>query len=524
MAAFSTFNLITFAGFIIFSVIGINISNNEMYIEILKVLIVVAGVMIIHQIYLLKSTSPSIVNKPNQKQINFNVFKGNIKNDLIQPNYYKGEQSDIIQTQSGLMDDQILKEKQRILDKEQRKNNMKNHFYQDNHLQEGLKQFQNGSINKFYGDDSSQIHQTSYQAPVQLFGRSGFYNEIQKKNKETEKLLSRIIKKIGDAHLKVEELFFSQFIPTFVNEYQDHLINVNRMMKEHFQQKIIEIDIFFANKPYDINSNKHEKSIGLKSVTIEDVLFFKNQIKTRSREPVKAPIDVDKFARDKVEFIKECDLLELYNNILDLTLLNRNIAVDKKYLLLKLLTFTESKGKPQYQSDGLMERVSSDYEILFTVFINTIIKCVNYENQKYSKFNCNDGSNESTLKTISVSIISLESFDLNELKNDQQSRNFIISQKLEQLDQEPQFHYYSDHIVRMLRKQKDLETKKLNEFILYTSRDCNSLNGFVCYYLLHLLSLPKQHWQQLQQIEMEQRMIKCLIRMAKDLSFLVTNL
>lgn len=52
------------------------------------------------------------------------------------------------------------------------------------------------------------------------------------------------------------------------------------------------------------------------------------------------------------------------------------------------------------------------------MFINTIIKCVNYENQKYSKFNFNDGSNDSTLKTISVSIISLESFDLNELKND----------------------------------------------------------------------------------------------------------
>lgn len=29
-----------------------------------------------------------------------------------------------------------------------------------------------------------------------------------------------------------------------------------------------------------------------------------------------------------------------------MTLLNRNIAVDKKYLLLKLLNFTDSKGKP----------------------------------------------------------------------------------------------------------------------------------------------------------------------------------
>ncbi|CAK83541.1 unnamed protein product (macronuclear) [Paramecium tetraurelia] len=428
-----------------------------------------------------------------------------------------------MQTQSGQMDEQSQKEKQRILDKEQRKNNMKNYFHQEKELQEGLKEFQAGSLRQFYGDDSSQVQQTSQQAPVQLFGRSGFYNEIQKKNKETEKLLSRLVKKMGDAHLKVEELFFTQFIPTFVNEYQDHLINVNRMMKEHFQQKIVEIDIFFANKPFDINSNKHEKSINLKSIAIEDVLYFKNQIKSKSREPIKAPTDVDKFARDKAEFIKECDLLELYNNILDLTLLNRKITVDKKYLLLKLLTFTESRGKPQYQTDGLMMKVSSDYEILFTVFINTIMKCVNYENQKFSKFNANDGS-ESTLKTISVSIISLDSFDLKEQKIEQQSRNFVISQKLEQMDQEPQFHFYSDHIVRMLRKHKDLESKKLNEFILYTSRDNNSLNGFVCYYLLHLLCLPKQQWQQLQQIEMEQRMIKCLIRMAKDLQFLVTNL
>ncbi|CAK83542.1 unnamed protein product (macronuclear) [Paramecium tetraurelia] len=99
MAAFSTFNLITFGGFVIFSVVGINISNkyvygdsyySQLYIEILKVLLVTAGVMFIHQLYLLKRSTPSVVNKPNQKQINFNAFKGNIRNDLIQSNYFRG--------------------------------------------------------------------------------------------------------------------------------------------------------------------------------------------------------------------------------------------------------------------------------------------------------------------------------------------------------------------------------------------------------------------------------------------------
>ncbi|CAD8093141.1 unnamed protein product [Paramecium sonneborni] len=523
MAASSTFNVIALGGFLVFSVIGINISNNQFYIEILKVLLVIVGVMLIHQLYLIKRNTPQVIMKPNQKQINFSVFQDNNRNNLQQSNYYRNHETEQMQGQSDLMDNQNQKEKQRILDKEQRKHNMKNHFQQDKDLLESVKQYENGSVRQFYGDDSSQIHHTYYQAPVQLFGRSGLYNEIQKKNKETEKLLSRLIKKMGDAQLKVEELFFSQFVPTFVNEFQDHLINVNRMLKEHFQQKIIEIDIFFANKPFDINSNKHEKSVGLKSVTIDDVIFLKNQIKTKQREPVKAPIDIDKFTRDKADFIKECDLLELFNNILDLNLLNRKIMADRKFLLLKLLSFSESRGKPQYQTDGLVEKVSSDYEILFSVFINTILKCVNYEKQRFSKFNTNDG-NESALKMVSVSIIQLESFDLNEQKNDQQTRNFVIQQKLDQIDQEPQFHFYSDHIVKTLKKNKDLESKKLNEFILYTSRDCNSLNGFVCYYLLHLLNLPKQHWLQLQQIEMDQRMIKCLIRMAKDLSFLVTNL
>lgn len=39
---------------------------------------------------------------------------------------------------------------------------------------------------------------------------------------------------MGDAHIRVEELFFNSFLPTFVNEFKDHLVNVNRMMKEHY--------------------------------------------------------------------------------------------------------------------------------------------------------------------------------------------------------------------------------------------------------------------------------------------------
>lgn len=35
------------------------------------------------------------------------------------------------------------------------------------------------------------------------------------------------------------------------------------------------MDVFFANKPHDINSNRHEKSIGLKSISLDDVFYLK---------------------------------------------------------------------------------------------------------------------------------------------------------------------------------------------------------------------------------------------------------
>ncbi|CAK63306.1 unnamed protein product (macronuclear) [Paramecium tetraurelia] len=472
-----------------------------------------------------KSLQNHLINKQTLM-----LSRGN--QEFIQQPEYRVQQSEMVHTQTESMERQFPKERERILSKEQRKNNMKMHFQEECDNGEWQMPYKNGSNRQFFVDDTrsqySLAQTTSYQQ-VQTLGRSSYNYEIQQKSKNSEVILSKLIKKMSDAHQKAEELFMKSFIPTFVKEFQDHLVNVNRMMKEHFQQKIIEIDIFFANKPYDINSNKHEKSIGFKSITMED---------SRSREPVRAPTNVEKFNKEKAEFIKECDLLELFSNILDVTLINRKIVNDKKLFLTKLIDFSENSSKPQYLTDGLNEKMISDYELLFTVFINVLLKCVRYEKQKYNKesseLNLNAWKSiEETLNLNQPSRKELANQNGQANQNDTQNanqpqkqieqiRNLIINQKLEQYVSEPQFHYYSDCIVKALTKEKEIKKVK-QEYILYTPRDSNSLFCLVSYYLLHLLNVPKQHWQQLQQMEMDQKMIKCLIRMAKDFSYLVAN-
>ncbi|CAD8177590.1 unnamed protein product [Paramecium octaurelia] len=557
MSAPTTFTNITLGGFVIFSLFGIAVSSNQIHITILKLLLVIVFVVKAYEGMCKKKNEKQVIIKSPYKQINFSAFERN--QEFIQQPEYRVQQSEIVHTQIESMERQLPKERERILSKEQRKNNMKMHFQQECDNGEWQMPYKNGSNRQFFVDDTrsqySLAQTTSYQQ-VQTLGRSSYSNkqqygtpdyEIQQKSKNSEVILSKLIKKMSDAHQKAEELFMKSFIPTFVKEFQDHLVNVNRMMKEHFQQKIIEIDIFFANKPYDINSNKHEKSIGFKNITMEDVFFLKNQIKSRSREPVRAPTNVEKFTKEKAEFIKECDLLELFSNILDVTLINRNIINDKKLFLTKLIDFSENNSKPQYLTDGLNEKMISDYELLFIVFINVLLKCVRYEKQKYNKESSE--LNLNAWKSIEVSLIGLESLGNTEpesgkqkepanqngqtnqndaqnanqpQKQIEQIRNLIINQKLEQYVSEPQFHYYSDCIVKALTKEKEIKKVK-QEYILYTPRDSNSLFCLVSYYLLHLLNVPKQHWQQLQQMEMDQKMIKCLIRMAKDFSYLVAN-
>ncbi|CAD8107689.1 unnamed protein product [Paramecium primaurelia] len=556
MSAPTTFTNLTLGGFIIFSLFGIAVSTNQIHITILKLLLVIVFVVKAYEGFYKKKNEKQVIIKSPYKQINFNAFERN--QEFIQQPEYRVQQSEMIHTQSESVERQFPKEKERILSKEQRKNNMKMHFLQECDNGEWQMPYKNGSNRQFYADDTRSqysLAQTMSYQQVQTLGKSSSYNnkqqsgtpdyEIQQKIKHTEAILQKLIKKMSDAHQKAEELFMKSFIPTFVKEFQDHLVNVNRMMKEHFQQKIIEIDIFFANKPYDINSNKHEKSIGFKSVSMEDVFFLKNQIKSRSREPIRAPTNVDKFTKEKAEFIKECDLLELFCNILDVTLINRKIINDKKLFLTKLIDFSENNCKPQYLTDGLNDRMISDYELLFTIFINVLLKCVKYEKQKYSKEN--NEINLNALKSIEISLIGIESLGNTELelikqnepsngqvkqneslngnqqqKQSEQIKNLIINQKLEQYVSEPQFHYYSDCIVKALTKEKEIKKVK-QEYILYTPRDQNSLFYLISYYLLHLLNVPKQHWQQLQQMEMDQKMIKCLIRMAKDFSYLVAN-
>ncbi|CAD8082680.1 unnamed protein product [Paramecium primaurelia] len=549
MTAPSTFTILSFVGFLFFSIVGIVISNNQIYDITLKLLLTIVLVVIIYEFFFKNKNEKPVMIKSPYKQINFSAFERN--QEFIQQPEYRGQQQEIIHTQTESVERQIPQERERILSKEQRKNNMKMYFLQDRENEEWPMQFKNGSNRQYYVDDTrsqySMAQTLSYQQ-IQSHGINSYNNkqqngtpdyEIQQKSKNSEVILSKLIKKMSDAHQKAEELFMKSFIPTFVKEFQDHLVNVNRMMKEHFQQKVIEIDIFFANKPYDINSNKHEKSIGLKSITMEDVFFLKNQIKSRSREPVRAPVNVEKFAKEKAEFIKECDLLELFCNILDVSLINRKMLNDKKLFLTKLIDFSENNCKPKYLSDGLNEKMISDYELLFTVFINVLIKCVKYEKQKYNKDN--NEQNLNAWKSIEVSLIRIESLgnsecinqnvsqNLNESsttnqasKQTEQIKNLIINQRLEQYVSEPQFHYYSDYIVKALNKDKEIKTFKL-ENILYTPRDQNSLYCLISYYLLHLLNVPKQHQQQLQQMEMDQKMIKCLIRMSKDFSYLVAN-
>ncbi|CAD8161741.1 unnamed protein product [Paramecium octaurelia] len=547
MTAPSTFTILTFGGFILFSIAGIATSNNQIYQITLKLLLTIVSVVMIYEFFFRSNNEKPVMIKSPSKQINFSAFDRN--QEFIQQPEYRVQQSEMLNTQTESVERQVSKERERILSKEQRKNNMKMHFMQDRDNEEWPMQFKNGSYRHYYQDDTRSqysLAQTQSYQQIQTMGMSTYNSkqqrgtpdyEIQQKSKNSEVILSKLIKKMSDAHQKAEELFMNSFIPTFVREFQDHLVNVNRMMKEHFQQKIIEIDIFYANKPFDINSNKHEKSIGLKSVTMEDVFFLKNKIKSRSREPVKAPTNFEKFAKEKEEFIKECDLLELFCNILDVSLINRKISYDKKLFLTKLIDFSENNCKPKYLSDGLNEKIVSDYELLFTVFINVLLKCVRYEKQKYNKEN--NEVNLNAWKSIEVSLIGLESLGNTESaphnltsnqnesssqtqKQTEQIKNLIINQKIEQYVSEPQFHYYSDCIVKALTKDKEIKTFK-QEYILYTPRDQNSLFCLISYYLLHLLNVPKQHWQQLQQMEMDQKMIKCLIRMAKDFSYLVAN-
>ncbi|CAK78458.1 unnamed protein product (macronuclear) [Paramecium tetraurelia] len=524
MTAPSSFTILTFGGFILFSIAGIAISNNQIYQTTLKLLLTIVLVVKIYEFFSKSKNEKPVMIKSPQKQINFSAFERN--QEFIKQPEYRVQQSEMINTQTESVERQVPKERERILSKEQRKNNMKMHFMQDRDNEEWPMQFKNGTYRQYYPDDTRSqysLAQTQSYQQIQTLGMSTYNSkqqhgtpdyEIQQKSKNSEVILSKLIKKMSDAHQKAEELFMNSFIPTFVREFQDHLVNVNRMMKEHFQQKIIEIDIFFANKPYDINSNKHEKSIGLKSVTMEDVFFLKNKIKSKSREPVKAPANVEKFAKEKAEFIKECDLLELFCNILDVSLINRKIINDKKLFLTKLIDFSEHNCKPKYLSDGLNEKIVSDYELLFTVFINVLLKCIRYEKQKYNKEN--NELNLNAWKFIEVSLIGLESLgntesaphnvasNQNESSNQtqkqtEQIKNLIINQKLEQYVSEPQFHYYSDCIVKALTKDKEIKTFK-QEYVLYTPRDQNSLFCLISYYLLHLLNVPKQHWQQLQQM------------------------
>ncbi|CAD8100216.1 unnamed protein product [Paramecium sonneborni] len=551
MSAPSSFTKITLGGFIVFSLFGIAVSNNQIYNPILKLLLTIVIVVSVYDFFHERKNEKEVIAKPPYKQINFGVFERN--QEFIQQPEYRVQQSEMNHTQTESVERQTLKERERILSKDQRKNIMKQHFLQEGDNNEWQMQYKNGSNRQYYADDTRSqysLAQTMSYQQIQNFGKTSYNNklqhgtpdyEIQQKSKNSELNLSKLIKKMSDAHQKAEELFMKSFLPAFVKEFQDHLVNVNRMMKEHFQQKIIEIDIFFANKPYDINSNKHEKSIGLKSVTMEDVFFLKNQIKNRSREPVRAPTNVEKFTKEKLEFIKECDLLELFCNILDVNLINRKIITDKKLFLTKLIDFAENNCKPQYLSDGLNDKMVSDYELLFTVFINVLLKCVKYEKQRLNKEN--NELNLNAWKSIEVSLIGYESLGHSESeilkitnqnnsqnqnepnqtqKQNEQIKNLIIQQKLEQYASEPQFHYYSDCIVKALTKEKEIKTVK-QEYILYTPRDQNSLYSLISYYLLHLLNIPKQHWQQLQQMEMDQKMIKCLIRMAKDFSYLVAN-
>jgi hypothetical protein len=91
----------------------------------------------------------------------------------------------------------------------------------------------------------------------------------------------------------------------------------------------------------------------MKSITLEEVFYLKNQMKLRQKEIIIAPHSVEKFAKDRAEFIKECDLLEVFSESLDLGLLNRNHITDKKTVLLKLSDFCENNIKPVYQAEGL---------------------------------------------------------------------------------------------------------------------------------------------------------------------------
>lgn len=63
-----------------------------------------------------------------------------------------------------------------------------------------------------------------------------------------------------DACIKSEELFYHHFLETFIKEFKHHLVSANQMMRDHFNRKIKEIDIFFQNKPNDFVSNFNENA------------------------------------------------------------------------------------------------------------------------------------------------------------------------------------------------------------------------------------------------------------------------
>ncbi|CAD8094860.1 unnamed protein product [Paramecium sonneborni] len=123
----------------------------------------------------------------------------------------------------------------------------------------------------------------------------------------------------------------------------------------------------------------------------------------------------------KVEYIQECELLELFYNILDINLVNRKIIADNKLFLTKLINFGQNNYKPQYLSDGFNEKIVSDYEILFNYpLVSTVFIYI----RKINEINLNALKSIELVQLISkVWVIRIQNYKKAPNQNNSQSLN-----------------------------------------------------------------------------------------------------